>query len=171
MRGVQQNLLSDARHPPVAQQRTHPGSAATSCLHSVSEHATWRVCPCFEDMRSRSFFRRHIFLMLPALSSSSSTGRRRCRRRWRPRRSSSIVYGRSIFHPPSCRRRRRRRRRHEVQSLRSKLKRSVIVLGDTAKGMRQSAYETFGGKQSDVIYLGNVDELNFVEVRARHLCG
>jgi len=57
----------------------------------------------------------------------------------------------------------------EVQGLRQKLKRSVMVLGDTAKGMRQAAYETFGGKQSDVIFLGNVDELNFVEVKGGNL--
>mmetsp|Transcript_70086 Transcript_70086/g.146571 ORF Transcript_70086/g.146571 Transcript_70086/m.146571 type:complete len:1344 (-) Transcript_70086:302-4333(-) len=51
----------------------------------------------------------------------------------------------------------------EVIALRTKLKRPPFVLGDTAKGMRQAAYETFGGKASSLIYLGNVDELNFIE--------
>jgi len=51
----------------------------------------------------------------------------------------------------------------EVVALRTKLKRAAIILGDTAKGIRQAAYETFGGKAADVIYLGNVDELNFVD--------
>eukprot|EP00930_Biecheleria_cincta_P046574 TRINITY_DN32131_c0_g1_i1.p1 TRINITY_DN32131_c0_g1~~TRINITY_DN32131_c0_g1_i1.p1 ORF type:complete len:1340 (-),score=248.01 TRINITY_DN32131_c0_g1_i1:269-4288(-) len=51
----------------------------------------------------------------------------------------------------------------EVIDLRQKVQRAALILGDTAKGMRQAAYETFGGKQSNVIYLGFVDELNFVE--------
>eukprot|EP00928_Gymnodinium_smaydae_P072434 TRINITY_DN55792_c0_g1_i1.p1 TRINITY_DN55792_c0_g1~~TRINITY_DN55792_c0_g1_i1.p1 ORF type:complete len:1332 (-),score=238.57 TRINITY_DN55792_c0_g1_i1:94-4089(-) len=51
----------------------------------------------------------------------------------------------------------------EVQDLRAKLRRAALVLGDTAKGMRQGAYETGGGKFNDVIYLGNVSEINFIE--------
>jgi len=47
----------------------------------------------------------------------------------------------------------------EVIALRTKLRRAAIVLGDTAKGIRSGAYETYDGKAQDVIYLGNVAEL------------
>lgn len=51
----------------------------------------------------------------------------------------------------------------EVLALRKEYKRAALVLGDTGKGIRQAAYETFGGKATELIYLGFVSELNFVE--------
>lgn len=51
----------------------------------------------------------------------------------------------------------------EVLELRQRLPRAMYLLGDTAKGIRQAAYEVANGRATEVISLRNVSELNVLE--------
>jgi len=48
----------------------------------------------------------------------------------------------------------------EVLELKKAMPRAPYVFGDTAKGIRSAAYSVFDGRAKDVIYIGNVRELN-----------
>jgi len=57
----------------------------------------------------------------------------------------------------------------ELLFLKAKEPRAAFVLGDTAKGIRSAAYETFDGKAPHLLYLGNVPELNILAEHSGNL--